>query len=173
MPTWLIYGFTSALLWGTDTIFSKIVTSEKYLKIDASNASLLMLAGIILVFLTFFIIKATGLSLGMKGLGFALIFGLIFYIMFALKSNGVELSFPVISFGLLQGCFWALGMVFTFLAFSSGAEAAKLVPIYNTNTLVAVFLGIFFLHELPMPDERVKVITGAVMIVIGTILISK
>lgn len=173
MPTWLIYGFTSALLWGTYTIFSKIVTSEKYLKIDASNASLLMLAGIVLVFLTFFLIKVNSLSFGMKGLGFILVFGIIFYIMFALKSSGVDLSLPVVSFGLLQGCFWALGMVFTFLAFSSGAEASRLVPIYNTNTLVAVFLGIVFLHELPIPDERAKVITGAVMIVIGTILISK
>lgn len=173
MPTWLIYGFTSALLWGTYTIFSKIVTSEKYLKIDASNASLLMLAGIVLVFLTFFLIKANSLSFGMKGLGFILVFGIIFYIMFALKSSGVDLSLPVVSFGLLQGCFWALGMVFTFLAFSSGAEASRLVPIYNTNTLVAVFLGIVFLHELPMPDERAKVITGAVMIIIGSILISK
>ncbi len=86
---------------------------------------------------------------------------------------GVNLTIPVISFGLLQGALWALGMVFVFLAFSSGAEAAKLVPIYNTNTLIAVFLGIVFLHELPVPDERIKVVTGALMIIFGSILISR
>ena len=109
----------------------------------------------------------------MKVLGVILIFVIIVYSVFVLKEVGVSLTLPVISFGLLQGVLWALGMVFTLLAFSSGAEAARLVPIYNTNTLIAVFLGIVFLHELPAPDERIKVITGALMIVVGSILISK
>ena len=173
MPTWLMYGLISSLFWGTYTVISKVVTSEKYLKIDSANASLLMLAGIVLIFLTFFLIKVNNLSIVMKGLGVILIFVIIVYSVFVLKEVGVSLTLPVISFGLLQGVLWALGMVFTLLAFSSGAEAARLVPIYNTNTLIAVFLGIVFLHELPAPDERIKVITGALMIVVGSILISK
>jgi len=173
MPTWLMYGLISSLFWGTYTVISKVVTSEKYLKIDSANASLLMLAGIVLIFLTFFLIKVNNLSIIMKGLGIILIFVIIVYSVFVLKEVGVSLTLPVISFGLLQGILWALGMVFTLLAFSSGAEAARLVPIYNTNTLIAVFLGIVFLHELPAPDERIKVITGALMIVVGSILISK
>ncbi|MFA5228426.1 MAG: hypothetical protein WC446_01570 [Candidatus Paceibacterota bacterium] len=173
MPTWLMYGLISSLFWGTYTVISKVVTSEKYLKIDSANASLLMLAGIVLIFLTFFLIKANNLSMTMKGLGVILIFIIITYILFVLKEIGVNLTLPVISFGLLQGILWGLGMVFTFLAFSSGAEAARLVPIYNTNTLIAIFLGIVFLHELPAPDERIKVVTGALMIVVGSILISK
>ena len=173
MPTWLMYGLISSLFWGTYTVISKVVTSEKYLKIDSANASLLMLAGIVLIFLTFFLIKVNNLSIIMKGLGIILIFVIIVYSVFVLKEVGVSITLPVILFGLLQGVLWALGMVFTLLAFSSGAEAARLVPIYNTNTLIAVFLGIVFLHELPAPDERIKVITGALMIVVGSILISK
>jgi len=173
MPTWLMYGLISSLFWGTYTVISKVVTSEKYLKIDSANASLLMLAGIVLIFLTFFLIKVNNLSIIMKGLGIILIFVIIVYSVFVLKEVGVSITLPVILFGLLQGILWALGMVFTLLAFSSGAEAARLVPIYNTNTLIAVFLGIVFLHELPAPDERIKVITGALMIVVGSILISK
>lgn len=173
MSNWLIYGFASSFLWGTYTIFSKIVTSEKYLKIDSANASLLMLVGISLVFLSFFIFKDNNLSLLIKFLGIALIFLIIAYVIFALKGNGFIFSFSSISFGTLQGIFWALGMIFTFLAFSSGVEAAKLVPIYNTNTLIAVFLGIVFLHELPLPDDRIKVVTGSLMIIIGSILVSK
>jgi len=63
--------------------------------------------------------------------------------------------------------------VFAFLAFSAGAEVAKLVPIYNTNTLIAVILGLLLLHEVPAVDERIKVIIGAILIVIGGILVSR
>lgn len=173
MPIWLMYGLASSLFFGTYTIISKIVTSEKYLKIDSASASLLMLGGIVLVFLTFFVIKAGILNIYMRGIGILLVFAVIAYAFFALKELGINLTLPVVLFGLLQGVLWASGMVFVFLAFSSGAEAAKLVPIYNTNTLIAVFLGIVFLHELPVPDERIKVITGALMIVFGSILISR
>ncbi len=173
MTTWIFYGLISSLFWGTYTVVSKIVTSEKYLKIDSANASLLMLAGIVLVFLTFFLLKNGNLGMLTKGIGFILIFTIVAYVIFALKEVGVNITLPIISLGLLQGILWASGMIFTFLAFSSGAEAAKLVPIYNTNTLIAVFLGIAFLHELPAPDERFKVVTGALMIVVGSILVSR
>jgi uncharacterized membrane protein len=172
MPTWLIYGLASSLFWGTYTVISKVVTSDKYLKIESSNASLLMLAGIILVFLTFFLVKAQNLNFLMRGLGLGLLAVILIYIIFALKQVGVAITFPVISLGLSQGILWAAGMIFTFLAFSAGAEAAKLAPIYNSNTLIAVFLGIAFLHELPAPDDRIKVATGAALIVLGSILVA-
>ena len=95
------------------------------------------------------------------------------YVIYAIKQMGVQISFPVLGFGFLQGILWAGGMVLAFLAFSSGADAAKLVPIYNTNTLIAVMIGLFALHEVPAPDERLKVVTGALLIVIGGILINK
>jgi len=173
MPTWLIYGLISSVFWGTYAVTSKIVTSEKYLKVSSSNATLLMLAGIVIVFITYFLFKANTLSSLMKVLGFILLGAIITYIIFALKDSGLVLSPSILVFGILTGALWALGMIFTFIAFSSGAEAAKLVPIYNTNTLIAVFLGIAFLHELPAPDQRIKVVTGAALIVVGTILVSK
>ena len=173
MPTWLIYGLISSVFWGTYAVTSKLVTSEKYLKVSSSNATLLMLAGIVIVFITYFLFKANTLSSLMKILGFVLLGVIITYIIFALKDSGLVLSPSILVFGILTGALWAAGMIFTFIAFSSGAEAAKLVPIYNTNTLIAVFLGIAMLHELPAPDVRIKVITGAVLIVIGSILVSK
>jgi uncharacterized membrane protein len=172
MPTWLIYGLISSVFWGTYAVTSKLVTSEKYLKVSSSNATLLMLAGIVIVFITYFLFKANTLSSLMKILGFVLLGVIITYIIFALKDSGLVLSPSILVFGILTGALWAAGMIFTFIAFSSGAEAAKLVPIYNTNTLIAVFLGIAFLHELPAPDARIKIVTGAALIVVGSILVS-
>ncbi|MFA5207951.1 MAG: GRP family sugar transporter [Candidatus Paceibacterota bacterium] len=173
MPTWLMYGLVSSLFWGTYAVVSKIVTSEKYLKVQSTNASLLMFVGIMLVFFLFFLTKTSDLSNLMRVGGFALIALVITYVVFALKQTGVVITPSVLILGSLSGALWAAGMIFTFFAFSAGAEAAKLVPIYNTNTLIAVFLGIAMLHELPAPDARIKVITGAVLIVVGSILVSK
>jgi uncharacterized membrane protein len=168
-----MYGLVSSLFWGTYAVVSKIVTSEKYLKVQSTNASLLMFVGIMLVFFLFFLTKTSDLSNLMRVGGFALIALVITYVVFALKQTGVVITPSVLILGSLSGALWAAGMIFTFFAFSAGAEAAKLVPIYNTNTLIAVFLGIAMLHELPAPDARIKVITGAVLIVVGSILVSK
>jgi uncharacterized membrane protein len=168
-----MYGLVSSVFWGTYAVISKIVTSEKYLKVQSTNASLLMFVGIMLVFFVFFLTKTSDLSNLMRIGGFALIALVITYVVFALKQTGVVITPSVLILGSLSGALWAAGMIFTFFAFSAGAEAAKLVPIYNTNTLIAVFLGIAMLHELPAPDERIKVVTGAVLIVVGSILVSK
>lgn len=173
MPTWLIYGLISSLFFGTYAVISKVVTSEKYLKIQSTNASLLMFAGIMVVFLLFFLIRTENLSFLMKTAGFVIMGIVITYVILALKETGVIITPAVLILGFLSGALWAVGMIFTFLAFSTGVEAAKLVPIYNTNTLIAVFLGIAILHELPALDARIKIVTGAALIVIGSILVSK
>lgn len=173
MPSWLIYGLTSSLFWGTYSIISKIVTSDKYLKVDSVHASLLMLSGISIAFLGYFLFKIPNLNLSMRIIAIGLMLAIFLFVFCSLKQAEIITSFSVISLGLLSGALWAVGMIFTFLAFSAGAEAAKLVPIYNTNTLIAVFLGLMLLHEIPAPDQRLKVVSGAILIVIGSILVSK
>jgi uncharacterized membrane protein len=152
---------------------SKIVTSERYLNIPTMHSSLLMLSGIAAAFLIFFLIKMTDLSILMKFFGLILAGAIIGYAIMALKQANIDITFPVLFFGIMQGFLWGAGMICTFLAFSGGADASRLVPIYNTNTLVSVFLGLVFLHELPAPDQRFKVISGALLIVVGSILVSK
>ena len=147
MPTWLIYGFAASLCWGTDAIMSKIVTSEKYLNIPVMHSSLLMLSGIAAAFLIFFLIRVANLGLFMKFLGIILILTIVGYSIMALTQSGIKITFPIMFFGLMQGLLWGTGMICTFLAFSGGVDASRLVPIYNTNTLVSVFLGLAFLHE--------------------------
>lgn len=173
MPSWLLYGFASSLCWGTDAIMSKIVTSEKYLNIDPMYSSLLMLTGIATAFMLFFLIKNGGMSLSLKIAGVILLLLVFAYVFTCLVQAGIAITLPVIFFGVMQGFLWGAGMIFTFLAFSGGVDASKLVPIYNTNTLVSVLLGLLFLHELPAPDERFKVVSGACLIVVGSILVSR
>ncbi|MDD4409469.1 MAG: hypothetical protein PHW52_02325 [Candidatus Pacebacteria bacterium] len=152
---------------------SKIVTSGKYLNIDSMHSSLLMLSGIATAFILFFLIKGENLNIQLKLSGLVLLLLIFAYIYSCLVQAGIKITVPVLFFGVMQGFLWGMGMIFTFLAFSGGADASKLVPIYNTNTLVSVFLGLMFLHELPAPDERLKVVSGAILIVIGSILVSR
>ncbi|MDI6591792.1 MAG: hypothetical protein QME61_02570 [Patescibacteria group bacterium] len=173
MPIWLVYGLLASLCWGTYAVVSKVVTSEKYLGIQPGSASLLMLGGITMVFMLYFLSRQGALSVSLKSVGILLIAAILGFMIYSLRQTGVQISLPTLGFGLLQGVLWASGMVFAFLAFSVGAEAAKLVPIYNTNTLIAVVLGLLLLREVPAPDERLKVIIGAILIVIGGVLVSK
>lgn len=173
MPTWLLYALAASLCWGTDAVMSKIVTSGKYLNVPTTHSSLLMLSGIATAFIIFFLLQIKNLNAPMKFFGILLLGAIFIYVFATLKQAGIALTLPVLFFGIMQGFLWGTGMICTFLAFSGGADASKLVPIYNTNTLVSVFLGLIFLHELPAPDQRIKVISGALLIVIGSILVSK
>ena len=173
MPTWLLYGLLASLSWGTYAVVARVVISEKYFGIQPTAASLMMLGGITFVFMLYFLIRQEMLSILAKSGGILLIIGVLGYILFLLKQSGVAISPATVGLGILQGVLWASGMIFSFLALALGAEVAKLVPIYNTNTLIAVTLGLILLREIPAPDERLKVIIGAILIVIGGILISR
>ncbi len=111
MPTWLIYGLLASLCWGTYAVISKIVTSAKYLGIQPSGASLLMLGGIAVVFLVYFLWKSWTLSLNLKLMGFLLIALILGYVIYALKETSIQISLPTLGFGFLQGVLWASGMV--------------------------------------------------------------
>ena len=48
---------------------------------------------------------------------------------------------------------------------------SQLVPVYNTNTLVAFLLAVIFFKELPNTAELLRNLGGALLIVVGTVLI--
>ena len=101
------------------------------------------------------------------GLGILAVFSLVY--MFNFDSN-----FEWKSSGLLflSGIIWAVGMLAVAIAIYQKADLARLAPIYNINTLVTVFLGIIFLKEIPDLSSMVRVISGAVLIVVGAIMVS-
>ena len=140
-----MYGLAASLFFGIFAIANKVATSEKYYGVNPSAASVLMGLGILVVFVAF-----------------------------ALYEGGLAMpkSIPGTGYSVLSGIMWGAGMVFVLKALSSGADVAKLAPIYNTNTLVAVILGILLLKELPAASAILKVVAGAILIVIGSVLVS-
>ena len=103
----------------------------------------------------------------MIGIGAVLISGLFLVFnhdfQFELKSNGLALA---------AGIIWGIGMIAVAVAIAQKADISRLTPIFNANTLVTVVLGIIFLHEIPNTSQMLRVIAGAVLIVIGAVLVS-
>ena len=100
-------------------------------------------------------------------LGIVIIFGVFLLFKpsysFDWKSNGLLFA---------SGLIWGIGFLAVAVAISNNVDVARLAPIYNTNTLIAVLLGILILHEVPDTTQMFRVISGAVLIVIGAILVS-
>ncbi len=140
-----MFGILAALAYGASTFFVKLSTSDKHFGVSQPVFMLLMLIGIAIVFAAN-----------------------------AMTSNGLALPSDPLALGacVTAGILWGLGMVSVVLALSGGADISRLTPIFNTNTLVAVILGILVLGELPASPDKFKVIAGALMIVAGSVLVS-
>lgn len=144
IPLWIIYGMVAALFFGGYAIASKVATSKKYFGVSPEWVSLFLLIGMAIVFVGNIIIERTKLPESKAGIGFA----------------------------ILAGILVAIGISLCLRAMYIGADISRLVPLFNTNTLVAVILGIILLHELPQAGEAIKVVIGAILIVVGAILVS-
>jgi len=144
IPSWLLLVLVSLFAWGTYGVVAKIVTSKDYLGLSPQATALMMLIGIAIVFGGYFILQPR-----------------------ELPSNPT-----VIGLALLVGVIWAIGQLFAFIVLSQGAPVSKITPIYNSNTLIAVFLGIVLLNELPNKQDVAKVVVGAILIVAGAFLVS-
>ena len=103
----------------------------------------------------------------MFGLGIVLIFGL-----FLLFKPSFEFEWRSSSLALIAGIIWGLGFLAVAVAIAQKADVARLAPIYNTNTLLAVLLAIIFLKEIPDISQVYRIVAGAVLIVIGAVLVS-
>ncbi|MBN1806203.1 MAG: EamA family transporter [Sedimentisphaerales bacterium] len=146
MKTWLLYALLATFSWGTYIVAAKIATSSKYCGLEPQWSAILMWAGIGIVFVLYWL-----LSGGEK----------------------LKLNLPSILAGVSSGGLWALGMLFSLCAIKAGADVARLAPIYNSNTLVAVLLGIVLLHEVRDGAGIFKVVIGSVLIVLGGILVTR
>jgi len=143
MENWVVYGVAASLLYGCSAIALKLAVSSKHYGVNPQVAALFLLLGI----------------------GFVFAAGAIFGGKFSVpKNTGVY-------FGILAGILWGLATLVSLKPIEAGIDIAKLSPIYNTNTLVAVVLGIILLNELPNSNEMIRVVLGAVLIVIGAIVI--
>lgn len=70
-------------------------------------------------------------------------------------------------FATLNGVVWGVATCLIALAYSHfKMPVSKLVPIFNTNTLVAVILGLIIFSEWKTVNSP-KVIIGAILVIIG------
>jgi len=88
------------------------------------------------------------------------------------KEKRGRVSFQTIIWSLLAGLVWASGMFFAQKAISLGADIARLTPLYNTNTLIAVIIGFVVLKEWPKNQkQKFLIIAGAMLVVLGASLV--
>lgn len=140
---WIAYGIFASLAWGTYVILLKKATSEQYYGLSSVMTFFIMSIGILFV----------------SVVGFSLDGSKMFF------KQGMGIAFT-------SGLVWGIGMSSVIFALSSTKTlVSKLTPLYNTNTLIAVLLGIVLLNE--MPGQRVATVAGAILVVLGGILVTR
>lgn len=72
---------------------------------------------------------------------------------------------------LLSGTIWNIGNLLSLIAISA-IGLSKAIPISQSSTLVAVFWGLFYFKEITDRRERMPVLVGAVILLIGVIVLS-
>ena len=115
--------------------------------------------------------QRTGFSPYYGGFVFALGIVLVFGLIFLFKPSS-DFEWKSTSLVFVAGMIWAIGFLSIAIAISQKADISRLAPIFNTTTIVAVLLGIFLLKEIPNSTQIIKTIAGALLIVVGAVLVS-
>ncbi|MFH0834619.1 MAG: hypothetical protein V2A63_04535 [Patescibacteria group bacterium] len=77
-------------------------------------------------------------------------------------------------FAILAAVLFSIGSVFIALGYRRGAPTSSFVSLFNTNTLVATILGLILLKEFASLTGIgiVKIIVGAILVILGGILVA-
>lgn len=145
METWLLLGIGASVFFGVSALLTKVALSSNYYGLSPQTAAIFGLLGMAVAYIPYFLIQGS----------------------FAFPGSRAAIA-AAIGAGFLV----AVGTIFTFIALKNGADISRLTPIYNTNTIVAVALAILLLHELPTQTQAIKVVVGAILIVIGGLLVA-
>ena len=147
MKSWFVIGLAASLIYGISAVIFKVLTAERYLGGHPA-----------------WVLTAIGSGIALCG-ALAVIFWPA-----AARVGGNTLAACALGVpaGLLNGfatllVLWALR--------SPATNLSQLVPVYNTNTLVAFLLAVIFLKELPQGADLLRNLAGAVLIVMGSWLI--
>jgi len=167
---WVICGVIAILMWGVYIVLLKQAVSPQYYGMEPSSAFLMMTLGILVTSLITFLVERRSKGNFSKS-GFLTISLWPF-----IKPREIRLSsFQAGFIALISGILWGIAMLFVIHALSDlQAFVAKLTPLYNTNTLVAVLLGFGFLAEgrnLKL-KQILFILFGAVCVMLGGWLVS-
>ena len=109
----------------------------------------------------------TGLFLLCAGIGTGLA-GLLLFLLLPDKTFSLRSG----AYSSLTGLSWALGAGLVSVAIAKYAmPISKLVPIYNTNTLITVLIGLVIFLEWKDVNPA-KLLLGAVLVIVGTTLVA-
>ena len=110
---------------------------------------------------------STGAYLVFIGIGVVMV-GVVLWMLNAKQQYNVASVIPALGLGVS----WGLGAFCVAVGISKySAPLAKLVPLYNMNTLVAVLLALVIFSEWK-EVHLVKLSIGAVLIILGGVLVS-
>jgi uncharacterized membrane protein len=147
MKHWFVIGIAASLLYGVSAVLFKVLASERFLNGQPGW----VLAGI------------------GSGIAFCGALGILFWpSSTALGTSTWQAGLWAVPAGLLNGL--ATLLVLRVMN-SSATNLSQLVPVYNTNTLVAFILAVVLFKELPQGSDLLRNALGALLIVGGTILI--
>ncbi len=95
--------------------------------------------------------------------------GVLFLVIFPDRTISLKSGSAAFAMGFL----WAIGAGLVAIAVSRlGAPIAKLVPLYNTNTLVAVLLTLWIFAEWKQV-QPLKLLAGSALIMVGSVFVSR
>jgi transporter family protein len=144
MKSWILLGLMASFCWGSFVIVNKVALRQGPL--SPFLAALAMGGGAVVCFGAAALMARPSWSGPPRGLWL----------------SGVA------------GAIWALGMICMIAALSRGADVARLTPLYNTNTLVAVLLGLLVLKETPADAAGwVRLLVGAFLVTAGGVLVAR
>ncbi len=146
MKHWLFFGLTASLVYGLTAIFFKLLSAPRFLGGQPG-----------------WILAGVGI-----GIAFCGVLGILLWPPAIPTGNTVQALLWAIPVGLMNG-FGTL-LVLRVLNTPAG-NVSKLVPIYNTNTLIAFVLAVIFFRELPTGSDLIRNLAGALLIVAGATLI--
>ncbi|MFH0817986.1 MAG: EamA family transporter [Candidatus Micrarchaeota archaeon] len=145
METWIYYGLVAAIFLGVSGFLIKVAGGKGAL--EPHIVGLLVALGVMAALGSYYLYESRG--------------------NFQLPSNNLAMLAAIGS-----GITFGIGIGIVYNGIKLGANVAQMAPIYNMNTIVTVLLAIIILHELPNPEQAVKVVAGAVLMVIGAMLVS-
>jgi uncharacterized membrane protein len=146
MKPWFVFGLLASLLYGVSAVLFRVLTDHRFL----AGRPAWVLAGL-----------GTGIL-------FCGVLGILLWPSSDQSGATTRALAWAIPVGLLNGFATLLVL---WLMRSPSTNISQLVPIYNTNTLVAFVLAVVFLRELPHASDLLRNLAGALLIVMGTILI--
>lgn len=93
------------------------------------------------------------------------LFGLGFFLVKRIKFKN-----EAINSSILAGAIWSVGNLLSIVAVSL-IGLAKGFPITQSAVLIAVLWGLFYFKEITQPKHRLQVLVGAVILLIGVIIL--